>query len=221
MNDSPAALPSEDAPDATNMTSEIFPFSAEVRRKLLHIAALILPAGVAVLGRTTALAVLVPGALLAVGADVLRSRSAAFSRLIRRIFGAMMRPDELPPVGGRVIFNGATWMVLSVTLMTALFPARIAVPALVMFMLADAMAALVGRTWGRTPWGFQGRTVEGSLAFVATGLAVMACFPLTWGVGAAGVLVGAAAEILPRPLNDNLRVPLATGAALVLLEWLL
>jgi dolichol kinase len=163
---------------------------------------------------------LIPASVLAVTADALRTRHAPFRAIIRRIFGGMMRPDEWPPLGGPVVLNGATWMLLSVTLTTALFPARIAVPVLVVFMIADAMAALVGRTWGRTEWGATGRTVEGSLAFLAAGLLVMAAFPIPFGLSAAGVLVATTVEILPWPLNDNIRVPIAFGAALFLMETL-
>ena len=220
MKRSSAHSPADASPPSPDTSSEIFAFDAEVKRKLLHLAALVLPAGVAYFGRLTALWVLVPTCVLAVGADALRTRHAPFRAFIRRVFGGMMRPDEWPPLGGPVVLNGATWMLLSVTLTTALFPARIAIPVLVIFMIADAVAALVGRTWGRTEWGATGRTVEGSLAFLAAGLLVMAAFPIPFGTGAVGVLVATTVEILPWPLNDNIRVPIAFGAALLVLETL-
>jgi dolichol kinase len=86
-------------------------------------------------------------------------------------------------------------------------------------MIADAAAALVGRRFGRHRWPGSTHTVEGSLAFTATGLAVVATVPSlafslpAFGVAALGVVVAAAAEAAPLPLNDNIRVPLT--AALV------
>jgi len=89
-------------------------------------------------------------------------------------------------------------------------------------MLADASAALAGRRLGRHHWGALSATVEGTATFVGTGLAVMACFPaVAFGPAAAGVLAGAAAEILPAPGNDNIRVPIVAALVVVGTEALL
>jgi dolichol kinase len=161
-----------------------------------------------------ALYVLGVGAALAVGADVVRAYSPWFNDWIRTIFGPLMRDEELRAVGTGVTFNGATCVLVGAALLTLIFPLRVAVPVLTMTMLADAAAALVGRRLGRHPWGSLSATVEGSAAFVATGLGVMALFPaLAYGPAALAVVVAAAVEALPVPVNDNIRVPLV--AALV------
>lgn len=210
--------PPEAPPSASDPLHDI-PYAAELKRKGLHLLALVVPLGMALLGRTRSLYLLIPAALVALSADVLRSRSRRFNGLILRIFGFMMRTDELPPVGGAVSVNGATWVLLSAALLALLFPLPIAVPAFVMFMVSDAAAALVGRRYGRHHWGKGPRTVEGSAAFFVTGFLVMGLFPRfpLW-VGAVSVLFACAAEALPRPLNDNLRVPLVAAAVLYGLE---
>lgn len=183
-------------------------------RKALHLIALIIPLGMWWLGTPLALYVLGTMAVLALSADVVRAYSPPFNRFIRWIFGPLMRAEELPDVGSRVTFNGATCVLVGAALLTLIFPLRVAVPVLTMTMLADAAAALVGRRIGRHSWGSLSATVEGSTAFVVTGLAVMAAFPmLAFGPAAAGVLIAAAVEAIPLPVNDNIRVPLV--AALV------
>lgn len=195
------------------------PYRAEVIRKSIHLFALVVPLTMALVGRTWSLLLLVPLAALGVAGDVLRVRAAWFQRFIQRFFGWMMRAEEQPPLGGPVTFNGATWVLVSSTLLVLIFPLRIAVAAFVLFILADAAAALVGRRYGRHPWGDGPRTVEGSLAFVATGLVVVAVFPgLAFWVGAVSVVVAAGAEALPGPFNDNLRVPLVAAAVIFALE---
>ncbi len=197
---------------------EEIPFAHEVRRKMLHLLALAVPAGMALLGKPV-LFVLAPLALLALTADLLRVRAAWFRRFIERFFGAMMRRSERPPLGGPVSVNGATWVLVSATLLTLLFPIDIAAPALAVFMVGDAAAALVGRRWGRRRWPGGSRTVEGTLAFLAAGLLTMAFMPsLPFGVGAAGTAAAAVAEALPGPLNDNLRVPLVLATVIFALE---
>ncbi|HMB90301.1 MAG TPA: hypothetical protein VKP65_05595 [Rhodothermales bacterium] len=195
------------------------PYREEVKRKAIHLLALVVPLGMALLGKLWSIYLLVPMALLAISADYLRVRSAPFARFIYLIFGSMMRTEERPPMGGPVTINGATWVLLSAALLALTFPIRIGVPAFTMFMLSDAAAALVGRRFGRLHWGKNPRTVEGSLAFLVTGLAVMAFFPnIVFWIGAVSVGAAALAEALPRPFNDNLRVPLVAATVILLLE---
>lgn len=168
------------------------------------------------LGPPLALYLVSAGAILAVGADVTRAYSPAFNEWIRLIFGPLMRAEELPEVGERVTFNGATCVFVGAALLALIFPLRVAVPVLTMTMLADAAAALVGRRLGRHPWGSLSKTVEGSAAFVGTGLTVMAAFPtLAFAPAAVSVLVAAVVEALPLVINDNIRVPLIAAVVLM------
>lgn len=197
-------------------------YNGELGRKSLHLLALSIPLGMWWVGMPLALYLLAPAALLAVVADLLRSYSESFNTLIRWIFGPLMRPKELPEAGTEIRFNGATCVLVGAVLMVVLFPLRVAVPVLAMAMLADAAAALVGRRVGRHQWGSLSATVEGTAAFIGTGLAIMACFPaVPFGPAAAGVLVGAVVEVLPVPVNDNIRVPVVAALVVVGAEALL
>lgn len=187
-------------------------YTGELGRKALHLLALSIPLGMWVVGMPMALYLLAPMALLAAAADLIRAYSESFNTLIRWIFGPLMRPEELPDAGTGIRFNGATCVLVGAALLALLFPLRVAVPVLAMVMLADAAAALVGRRVGAHSWGSLSATVEGTAAFVGTGLLVMACFPtLAYGPAALGVVVGAIVETLPLPVNDNIRVPLAVA----------
>lgn len=197
-------------------------YSAELKRKALHLGALVIPLGIVVLGRTVALWLLVPLAVVAVTLDVLRLRVPAVHRVISWVFAPIMRPEEQPPFGGPIVINGATWMCVSAALCTALFPEAVAAAALAMLMVGDGAAAIVGRRFGRTRYPFSEKSVEGSAAFFVTGLA--AAFP--FGVLAnpavalpalvAGAFAAAFVEALPVPINDNVRVPIVAGVTMLL-----
>lgn len=203
-------------------SSSDFSYAAEIGRKALHLLALVIPLGMWMLGTPLALYVLGGCASVAVIADVARAYSAGFNDWIRTIFGALMRAEELPEVGTRITFNGATCVLVGAALLTLLFPLRVAVPVLTMTMLADAAAALVGRRLGRHSWGSLSATVEGSTAFVVTGLAVMAAFPsLALLPAVFGVIVAAVVEAVPFPVNDNIRVPLIAALVVMIGETVL
>lgn len=196
----------------SSVSDSTLPYSGEVRRKALHLLALTIPLGMAWLGRSLSLRFLGPLVVIAVCADVARTYSPTFNTFIRWLFGPLMREEELPEAGGGVQLNGATCVLVGAFLLAVIFPFRVAVPVLVMTMLADAAAALVGRRWGRHPWGSLSSTVEGTAAFVGTGLLIMSFFPaVAFGPAAAGVGAAAVIEALPLPINDNIRVPLAAA----------
>lgn len=195
-----------------NVPASSLSYTGEVGRKALHLLALSIPFGAWWLGMPAALYLLAPAALVAVLADVTRAFSPSFNAVIRGIFGTLMRAEELPAVRTGVRFNGATCVLVGAALMVLVFPLRVAVPVLIMTMLSDAAAALVGRRWGRHPWGSLSATMEGTAAFVATGLGVMTFVPsVATGPAVAGVGVAALVEALPLPINDNIRVPVAAA----------
>ncbi len=203
--------------DALKHPDNRFSYRAEIKRKALHLLALVVPLGMAWLGNPASWMLLWVGAALALSGDILRARSPAFSHLITTGLGSLMRPDEQPIVPGPVVINGATWVLVSAFLLAVLFPLALAVPAFTAFMIADAAAALVGRRFGLNRWPGTRRTVEGSAAFALSALGVLLLFPAIGLVPALCCAVASAgAEALPGPFNDNLRVPLV-GAFVLLL----
>ena len=207
----------------------VIPYADELKRKALHLLALVIPAGMLLLGREVSLWILVPLGTLALALDVARARHAPTRRVLHRLFAGIMRPEELPPTaGGRapVAFNGATMMCVAAALTVALFPVGPAAAGMAMLMVGDGAAAVVGRRYGAHKWPGSPKSVEGTAAFAVTafaiGLAVVAWPGAGVGVAACavGAIVAAVVEALPIPVNDNVRVPLAAAGAVVLAGWL-
>jgi dolichol kinase len=199
----------------------VISFRAELLRKGLHALALVLPFGVLAFEEQLRLP-LIGLALIALLGDVLRSRYAAPRRFLHKWFGTLMRPEEMPPLGGPLVINGATWMCVAAALCASVFPPAVAAAALAIQMLGDGAAAIVGRRWGKVKLFGTGKTLEGALAFFAVGLAialVAAQWPdasLTIRMCFAGAFAGALAELLPLGVNDNFRVPIVAGLAMIL-----
>jgi acyl phosphate:glycerol-3-phosphate acyltransferase len=183
-------------------------------RRVFHaVAGLLIVAALAILNPSWIEAVAVLGGLtaIALALDVLRLRSRRVNRLFFRGLQPFASPREAAGIAS------STWFVIGCLLTVALFPRDIAVAAILVLALADSTASYVGRRWGRRPLGTG--TVEGSLVFLTIALAVLV--PLVGLVAAlAAALAATVAERLPWPLDDNLTVPLVTGAVLwTLLPW--
>lgn len=202
------------------MTKETLPYSGEIARKALHLLAMAIPVGMLLLDRHTGLAILIPLAILAIFMDRGRSWSAAYNAWIEKHMGFMMRDSERG-MEREARLNGAAWVMLTAALLLIVFPPRIAAPAMVIAMIADAGAALVGRRWGTHHWPGSRRTLEGTAAYVVTGLAAALFFPeisLVHRLTAIGV--SAVVEILPLRINDNLLLPFAAATVLWMMAGL-
>jgi dolichol kinase len=199
-------------------------FQGEIYRKLLHLLAMAYPVGYLIVPAPWNIRVLVLLSLSALLLDVLRSRNAATHRFFERFFGFMMRGREREVLGNRPVFNGATWVTVSFTLLILLFPADVAIVSFALFMFGDAAAALIGRRFGRTAWLRKGASLEGSAAFLAAGLLVAGLllsgilpgpsFPIPWGAAAGACVAATLLEAAPLPMNDNLAAPLGAAMAM-------
>ena len=195
--------------------------SAELLRKGLHLGALAIPLGMLHIDRTPALFALGVITIAAFSMDLARARFPAVASLVHGLFGKLMRPREIPRPENAVVINGSTWVLAGSFLLLLIFPERIAAFVLVIFLVGDAAAGVVGRKYGRRSWRISDHTVEGTAAFLAVSLPASFFMPgiEPW-IGISAAIFASAAEILPGPFNDNLQVPLATAGIVTLLEWL-
>jgi dolichol kinase len=123
--------------------------------------------------------------------------------------------------------NSATWYTTAVLVLAVAFRVETGAAALLVLGFGDPAAALVGRRFGRVRLA-NGRSLEGSLAFVVAGfvgafwgLSVFHPAPPDALVVKALVAVGAGAlaELFVRGVDDNLAVPIAAASALGALSF--
>jgi HAD superfamily phosphoserine phosphatase-like hydrolase len=98
------------------------------------------------------------------------------------------------------------------------FPHPASYAAIAMFCLGDSAASLFGGLASDSLPFNKGKTWEGSLAgFFFAFLAGMFFLPTNPLVALAGAAIAMTVEVLPLPINDNVLIPIITGAALTLL----
>jgi dolichol kinase len=202
----------------------------EVNRKLIHLIALLMPIGIFYIPKITGLSLWVPPIILAI--LFMLSAIVEWSRfkypkvqdLYHKCFHASLRKNEDKKITGATYIIGGA-MISAIVFVNA---PHISFTVLTLFILGDAIAALIGMGIGRIT--FLRKTLEGSMA--CFGLCVflfMFIFPHLpflmedWGIPFSWPFIITISllitlfELIPIKitrnliLNDNLYVPVMTG----------
>ncbi len=211
----------------------------EITRKLLHLFALAMPAGIFYLPKmdySITIPVGILGSLLggSVLLEWLRFRSELVQKFFYLFFGSMLRKEEKSST------TGSTYVIAASLLCAILFRnhLHIAFIALSLFILGDGIAAIVGLSMGKIKIGK--KSLEGSVAcFLLCMVLIYGVFPAlpgvldAWGSRVPFLLAVATSlsitvlELFPikigkkMVINDNLVVPILTGYVIIVLEKLL
>lgn len=153
--------------------------------------------------------------------EIGRRLSGDMNTQLMKLFGPVAHPHEHKRV------NSATWYATALVFLALSADPMAAALAVTVLGVGDPVAALIGRRWGRIKL-LNGRSLEGTLAFVGSASIAAYCVLRAWypelvtmalplAVGAA--LAGALAELVSRRVDDNFSIPISTavGAWVVML----
>ena len=134
--------------------------------------------------------------------------------LMEVVFRRVSHPHEAHRI------NSATWYTTALFVLALVGSKLMAALAIVVLAFGDPAAALVGRALGRVRL-LNGRTLEGSLAFLVAGSLAAFAAVMIWhrqvGLGPAAAIAGVAAlsgavaELVSRRVDDNLSIPIAAA----------
>ncbi len=171
---------------------------------------------------TRLIGVAIFGLVLSWGMEISRRVSPGVNDFLMGVFSKVAHPHEAHRV------NSATWYATAFILLATLFPLHVGVAGLAVLGLGDPAAAIIGRRWGRHRFA-NGRSVEGSLAFVFFGMGAAVLALSLWHaeLGLASILAlsfvvsvfGAVAELWTRRVDDNFAIPIAGAIGGQLLLW--
>lgn len=150
--------------------------------------------------------------------DFLRLRLNPFKSIFIIIFGSLLRRREFSSL------TGGSYLMLASLVCMLIFGASqsgrgVFIAATTFLVVGDTVAAFVGLAIGRVRV-FR-KTLEGTLACLAAcvGIAwVVSILPgldLPFGIGILGAVVASIVEALPIEVNDNVVIPLLSGAIMM------
>lgn len=185
----------------------------EIARKTAHYTAVLIPLlYYFVFSRRVTLVVLAGCTLVLVTAEVLRMRHPGSHRIYLKRFGFMIRHHEQ-----QAVFTGSTFVFLGAFLTVWLFPREVAVMVLLFLTVGDPTACLMGLAWGRHKL-IGEKSLEGSLAFIVSSLLTTLWIPpVPLSIKLAGAMTAALIELIPWRIDDNLTIPLGSGALVMAL----
>lgn len=155
-------------------------------------------------------------------AELSRRFSPRANELIMKVFSPVAHAHEVHRI------NSATWYATALLLLALTQSTLLCVVGVAVLGIGDPAAAIVGRRFGRIKL-MHGRSLEGTLAFVATATAatwlILMLFhplslPVAFGVALGAAVAGALAELVSLRVDDNFSIPLSVAAGVVLMTAL-
>ena len=185
---------------------------SELKRKSIHLSMIVIPvwyyfapSPLGVLGLILAMTVTVIFDLLRLSDDRIR-------KFFLHLFRSLIRSHEEEHL------LGSTHFMIAALISVLLFDKMIAIAALTFLVLGDTIAAVIGKRFGKKL--FWGKSLAGSFScFVCCLLIGYLLLANEW-VVLTGALAATIIEALPIPMDDNMRVPIASGLVMQLVSKL-
>lgn len=183
--------------------------TAEVNRKLIHLAGSLIAAAIVLrVSPGPARGILSATAVMAALIEVARHLSPRGNLIFNSTFATLLRTHERKGV------TGATTLAIGFVLAAFITPPTIAAAGILMAGIGDSAAALVGRHFGRIRFAGD-KSMQGSAACFAAAFIVALLIPGVPPIAAlAGALLTTLFEVAVTSFDDNLILPLS--AALVI-----
>lgn len=199
---------------------------SELKRKSLHMTGLLVPLLYYLFGREITLTliglsffifvILEPFRVIEDLRDDIKRRLRIYVdedvigrvEILERYMDEITRPHERYRVAAHIYFTAASFTVVY------FFSEEIAIGAITVATVGDALAAIIGKSFGRHRFK-NGKSVEGSLAYLISGLMIL--WPLVGlPIAVIGSLAGMLAEFYNLPPDDNFSNQLAVATAIYL-----
>ncbi|AAL81284.1 phosphatidate cytidylyltransferase [Pyrococcus furiosus DSM 3638] len=194
----------------------------EIKRKALHMTGLTVPAVYLLFGKEvtvlfvslalTVFLILEPFRTVEELRERIKKKLGIPEEIANKIekeIESIAREHEKRGIGAHIYFAAASLIIV------LLFPREVAIGSIAVATLGDAVAAIVGKSFGNHRFK-NGKSIEGSLSHFIVGLLIL--FPLVgFKIAIIGAFVGTLAEFYEVPPDDNFSSQLIIAITLYLL----
>lgn len=191
----------------------------ELKRKLIHLSS----SGIAIFywfnQKELTLIIISLMFIISLAFDLARFFSPKFNEMFVKYFGKILRHHELEAKG--IVFSGSTYLLFSCIILIFFFPKIIAVMAILIMTVSDTAAALYGKNFGKIH--IKNKTLEGSIAFLISGLFVIFLTPkfdysvAEYLIAIVTLIITCLSEYLPYDIDDNVTVPIIFASLYLIL----
>ena len=194
-------------------------YSHEIVRKTIHLSSFWIPLLYFFIQRQPMILILGVVTCCVVFLDCLRISVPLIRHCLHRIFGSLMRVHELE----KKSLCGASYFMIGSWLTIFFYPKEIAITAIMVLIVSDSAASLIGKRYGRHA--LLTKSVEGTLAFMVSGwMVIVGCgvvfheTPSFYIAAVVAVIVGSFVELISKDwhLDDNTTIPVTVGGIMML-----
>ncbi|MCX8014578.1 MAG: hypothetical protein N2748_01030 [candidate division WOR-3 bacterium] len=192
--------------------------NTEISRKLVHLIALLIPILYYIIPRRE-ISILLLGlfTLGFIAIDYIRLHVGSIKKLFLLLFGQLLRRKEL------YTLTGGSYLLLASFVAIIIFPNRgVFISAISFLVIGDTVAALVGLKFGKQKV-FR-KSIEGTIACLISCIVIaylVSRLPnksLPLSIGFTGACTATIVEALPIEVNDNVVIPIVSGAIMQILK---
>ena len=185
----------------------------EMKRKSVHLVAIVIPLGYCFLSQKFAITGVALATMGFIIFDFFKIKNRTFRKLVFRFLSDMFRHKEVH------YFTASAFILFSSLICILFFNRWVAVISITYIVIGDVFAAILGRLYGKHKV-YGNRSLEGTLAFFLSAAAFTSAMwfvpydviPVYYRI--AGALLAALVELVIPQIDDNLSVPILSGMML-------
>lgn len=195
----------------------------EMLRKAIHLSSVIIPISYYFLEKNILLIVVSIGTVFMILLDLFRKIIPAVNDFYVKVMGIVLRKYEVDVK--KHFLTGGTYYAIGIFLTILLFKREVAASAILIMIICDTFAALVGKKFGKH--NFWNKTIEGSLTFFILGVVIVLLTPkvttnyLEYVYVIIALLITTIIEALPFEFDDNITIPISFGIIYTLFLYFL
>ncbi len=176
---------------------------SELKRKSIHMSMIVIPVWYYFAPSPLGVLGLIIAMTITIIFDLLRLSDDRFRKFFLHLFKSLIRSHEEEHL------LGSTHFMIAALISVLVFDKMIAISALTFLILGDTAAAVIGKRFGKKL--FWGKSLAGSFACFVCCLIIGYLLLANEWVILAGAISATIVEALPVPMDDNMRVPIASG----------